>query len=59
LSLEERARNGQSAFSPKKNIKSLKLNDVYGEKGYTTNRQKRSVKITTLDVLNGIWRLTT
>jgi hypothetical protein len=51
LSLEERAKWPKLlSLKPIKNA--LKLNDVYGEKGYVTN-ERNSIR-PTLDV-NGIW----
>ncbi len=52
LSTEERAEMSKAPFSLENYKKSLKINDVYGEKGYTTN-ERNSIR-PTLDV-NGIW----
>jgi len=52
LSLEERAEMAKAPFSLEKYKNALKLNDVYGEKGYVTN-ERNSIR-PTLDV-NGIW----
>nr|WP_315170947.1 dipeptidase [uncultured Flavobacterium sp.] len=52
LSLEERAEMGKAPFSLENYKKSLDINDVYGETGYTTN-ERNSIR-PTLDV-NGIW----
>ena len=52
LSLEERAKMGEAPFSLEAYKKTLDINAVYGEKGYTTN-QRNSIR-PTLDV-NGIW----
>ncbi len=52
LSLEERAKMGEAPFSLEAYKKALDINDVHGEKGYTTN-ERNSIR-PTLDV-NGIW----
>ncbi len=52
LSDAERAEMAKAPFSLEKYKKALNLNDVYGEKGYTTN-ERNSIR-PTLDV-NGIW----
>ena len=52
LSDEERAEMAKAPFSLDAYKKALDLNDVYGEKGYTTN-ERNSIR-PTLDV-NGIW----
>ena len=52
LTKEERAKMGEAPFDLEKYKKALDLNDVYGEKGYTTN-ERNSIR-PTLDV-NGIW----
>src|SRR6478609_8483623 len=52
LSAEERAEMAKAPFSLEAYKKSLDLNDIYGEKGYTTN-ERNSIR-PTLDV-NGIW----
>ena len=52
LSLEERAEMAKAPFNLENYKKSIALNDVYGEKGYTTN-ERNSIR-PTLDV-NGIW----
>ncbi len=52
LSEEERAEMAKAPFSLDKYKTSLKINDVYGEEGYTTN-ERNSIR-PTLDV-NGIW----
>lgn len=52
LSLEERAEMGKAPFSLDAYKSALDINDVYGEKGYTTN-ERNSIR-PTLDV-NGIW----
>jgi len=52
LSAEERAEMAKAPFSLDAYKKSLDLNDVYGETGYTTN-ERNSIR-PTLDV-NGIW----
>jgi acetylornithine deacetylase/succinyl-diaminopimelate desuccinylase-like protein len=52
LSLEERAEMAKRPFNLNDYKKALDLNDVYGEKGYTTN-ERNSIR-PTLDV-NGIW----
>ncbi|WP_026978447.1 dipeptidase [Flavobacterium tegetincola] len=52
LSDDERAAMAKAPFSLEAYKKSLNLNDVYGEKGYTTN-ERNSIR-PTLDV-NGIW----
>ncbi len=52
LSAEERAEMAKAPFSLENYKKALDLNDVYGEKGYTTN-ERNSIR-PTLDV-NGIW----
>jgi len=50
--LEERAQMAKAPFSIKEYKKALDIEDVYGEKGYTTN-ERNSIR-PTLDV-NGIW----
>lgn len=50
--LEERAQMAKAPFSIKDYKKALDIEDVYGEKGYTTN-ERNSIR-PTLDV-NGIW----
>lgn len=52
LSLEERAEMAKAPFKLDDYKKALDLNDIYGEKGYTTN-ERNSIR-PTLDV-NGIW----
>ena len=52
LSLEEREKMAQAPFSLKNYKDALDIEDVYGEKGYTTN-ERNSIR-PTLDV-NGIW----
>ncbi|WP_108804938.1 dipeptidase [Aquimarina sp. Aq107] len=52
LSVEERAEMGKAPFSLDAYKKSLDINAVYGEEGYTTN-ERNSIR-PTLDV-NGIW----
>ena len=52
LSLEERAEMAKAPFDLEDYKKVLDLNDVYGEKSYTTN-ERNSIR-PTLDV-NGIW----
>ena len=52
LSAEERAQMAKAPFSLDKYKKALDIEDVYGEKGYTTN-ERNSIR-PTLDV-NGIW----
>ena len=52
LSDEERAEMAKAPFSLEDYIDSLKINAVYGEKGYSTN-ERNSIR-PTLDV-NGIW----
>lgn len=52
LSLEERAEMAKAPFSLDAYKKALDLNDVHGEKGYTTN--ERNAIRPSLDV-NGIW----
>ena len=52
LSNEERAEMAKAPFSLENYKKVLDINDVYGEKGYTTN-ERNSIR-PTLDV-NGIW----
>jgi len=52
LSLEERAKMAEAPFSLDEYKKALDINDVYGEKGYSTN-ERASIR-PTLDV-NGIW----
>jgi acetylornithine deacetylase/succinyl-diaminopimelate desuccinylase-like protein len=52
LSLEERAKMGKAPFSKEAYLKSIDIEDTYGEKGYTTN-ERNSIR-PTLDV-NGIW----
>ncbi len=52
LSLEERAKMGEAPFSLEAYKKALDIDDVHGEKGYTTN-ERNSIR-PTLDV-NGIW----
>lgn len=52
LSAEERAKMAEAPFSKEAYCKSLDIEDVYGEKGYTTN-ERNSIR-PTLDV-NGIW----
>lgn len=52
LSQEERAKMAEAPFSLDEYKKALDINDVYGEKGYSTN-ERASIR-PTLDV-NGIW----
>jgi acetylornithine deacetylase/succinyl-diaminopimelate desuccinylase-like protein len=52
LSGEERAEMAKAPFSLEKYKNALKIDDVYGEKGYSTN-ERNSIR-PTLDV-NGIW----
>lgn len=52
LSAEERAEMAKAPFSLDEYKKALDIEDVYGEKGYTTN-ERNSIR-PTLDV-NGIW----
>ncbi|MCR9182190.1 MAG: dipeptidase [Flavobacteriaceae bacterium] len=52
LSSEERTKMAEAPFSLEAYKKALDMNDVYGEKGYTTN-ERNSIR-PTLDV-NGIW----
>jgi acetylornithine deacetylase/succinyl-diaminopimelate desuccinylase-like protein len=52
LSLEERAKMGEAPFSKKEYLKSIDIEDTYGEDGYTTN-ERNSIR-PALDV-NGIW----
>jgi acetylornithine deacetylase/succinyl-diaminopimelate desuccinylase-like protein len=52
LSDEERAKMAQAPFSLEKYKEALDIEDVYGEKGYSTN-ERNSIR-PTLDV-NGIW----
>jgi acetylornithine deacetylase/succinyl-diaminopimelate desuccinylase-like protein len=52
LSLKERAEMAKAPFSLEEYKKALDLNDIYGEKGYTTN-ERNSIR-PTLDI-NGIW----
>ncbi len=52
LTNEERAEMAKAPFSLEDYKKALDINDVYGEKGYTTN-ERNSIR-PTLDV-NGIW----
>jgi acetylornithine deacetylase/succinyl-diaminopimelate desuccinylase-like protein len=52
LSAEEREKMAEAPFSLDAYKKALDMNDVYGEKGYTTN-ERNSIR-PTLDV-NGIW----
>ncbi|MDG1327947.1 MAG: dipeptidase [Flavobacteriaceae bacterium] len=52
LSELERAKMGEAPFSIEAYKKALDINDVHGEKGYTTN-ERNSIR-PTLDV-NGIW----
>lgn len=52
LSTEERAKMAEAPFSLDEYKKALDINDVYGEKGYSTN-ERASIR-PTLDV-NGIW----
>ena len=52
LSNEERAEMAKAPFNLEKYKKVLNIDDVYGEKGYTTN-ERNSIR-PTLDV-NGIW----
>lgn len=52
LSAEERAEMAKAPFSLENYKKSIEIDDVYGEKGYSTN--ERNAIRPTLDV-NGIW----
>lgn len=52
LSKEERSKMAEAPFNLEKYKKALELDDVYGEKGYSTN-ERNSIR-PTLDV-NGIW----
>jgi len=52
LSLEERAEMAKAPFSKENYKKALDIEEIYGEKGYTTN-ERNSIR-PTLDV-NGIW----
>ena len=52
LSSDERAQMAKAPFSEEAYKKSIDINAVYGEKGYTTN-ERASIR-PTLDV-NGIW----
>ncbi len=52
LSKEERAKMAEAPFDLDKYKKALDLDDIYGEKGYSTN-ERNSIR-PTLDV-NGIW----
>ena len=52
LSTEERAEMAKAPFSLENYKKSIEIDDVYGEKGYSTN--ERNAIRPTLDV-NGIW----
>lgn len=52
LTTAEREKMGEAPFSLEAYKKALDMNDVYGEKGYTTN-ERNSIR-PTLDV-NGIW----
>lgn len=52
LTTAEREKMGEAPFSLEAYNKALDMNDVYGEKGYTTN-ERNSIR-PTLDV-NGIW----
>jgi len=52
LSQEDRDRMAQAPFSKKEYCEALDIEDVYGEKGYSTN-ERNSIR-PTLDV-NGIW----
>lgn len=52
LSAEERAKMAEAPFSLEQYKAALDIDDVYGEKGYTTN-ERNSIR-PTLDV-NGIW----
>jgi acetylornithine deacetylase/succinyl-diaminopimelate desuccinylase-like protein len=52
LSVEERTEMAKAPFSLKNYKKALQIDDVYGEKGYSTN-ERNSIR-PTLDV-NGIW----
>ncbi|MDA9803497.1 dipeptidase [Flavobacteriaceae bacterium] len=52
LSKLERAKMGEAPFSLEAYKKALDINDIHGEKGYTTN-ERNSIR-PTLDV-NGIW----
>ncbi|MEX0996322.1 MAG: dipeptidase [Flavobacteriaceae bacterium] len=52
LTTEERTKMAEAPFSLEKYKKALNIDDVYGEKGYTTN-ERNSIR-PTLDV-NGIW----
>lgn len=52
LTAEERAKMAEAPFSKAEYTKSIGIEDVYGEEGYTTN-ERNSIR-PTLDV-NGIW----
>ncbi len=52
LTAEERAKMAEAPFNKEAYCKALDIEDVYGEKGYTTN-ERNSIR-PTLDV-NGIW----
>tara|TARA_B100001146_G_scaffold217149_1_gene221413 strand:+ start:4941 stop:6326 length:1386 start_codon:yes stop_codon:yes gene_type:complete len=52
LSSEERAKMAEAPFNKEAYKKALDIDDIYGEKGYTTN-ERNSIR-PTLDV-NGIW----
>ena len=52
LTSQERAKMAEAPFSKEAYCKALDIEDVYGEKGYTTN-ERNSIR-PTLDV-NGIW----
>ncbi|PZD79606.1 dipeptidase [Mesonia sp. K7] len=52
LTTAERAKMAEAPFNLEKYKEALKINDVYGEKGFTTN-ERNSIR-PTLDV-NGIW----
>lgn len=52
LTVEERTKMGEAPFSLEAYKKALDIDDVHGEKGYTTN-ERNSIR-PTLDV-NGIW----
>ena len=52
LSAQERAKMAEAPFSKEAYCKALDIEEVYGEKGYTTN-ERNSIR-PTLDV-NGIW----
>ena len=52
LTTEERAKMAEAPFSKEAYCKALDIEEVYGEKGYTTN-ERNSIR-PTLDV-NGIW----